>query len=57
MPWTGEEKNWRLFSYLGTKIIQNGFKIDPTQLYDNDLSLRQETQKKITCPGSWYNNN
>ena len=32
-------------------------KIDATHEYDNDLLLRQETQIKIACPGSWFNNN
>ena len=42
---------------FGDKIIQNCLKIDATHPYDNDLLLRQETQNKISCPGSWYNNN
>ena len=31
--------------------------IDATNYYVNDLLLRQETQKKIACSESWYNNN
>ena len=32
---------------FGDKIIQNYLKIDATHLYDNDLLLRQETQKRL----------
>ena len=39
------------------KTTQNCLKIDATHLYDKDLLLRQETKKKIACPGSWYNKN
>ena len=42
---------------FGEKIIENSLKIDATHLYDNDLLLRLETQKKIACTGSYYNNN
>ena len=41
---------------FGEKIHQNCVKIYATHQYDNDLLLRQETQKYIACPGSWYNN-
>ena len=34
------------------KGIQNCLKIDATHLYDNGLLSRQETQKRIACPGS-----
>ena len=37
------------------KIIQNCLKTDANHYYDNDLLLRQETQKMIACPRSWYN--
>ena len=37
--------------FFGDKIIKNCLKIDATYYYDNDLLLRQETQKKIACPG------
>ena len=56
MPGT-REKNILRHYLFGEKINQNCLKIDDTQLYDNDLSLRQETQKNIACPWSWYNNN
>ena len=40
------------------KILYTGcLKIDATHQYDNDLLLRLETQKKIACPGNWYNIN
>ena len=51
MSWAREEK------YLEIKIIQKSLNIDTTHSYDNGLLQRQETQKKIACPGSWYNNN
>ena len=50
------EKNWCHYLF-GDKIIQDCLKIDATHLYNNDLFLRQETKKKIACPGSWSNNN
>ena len=55
MPWTREEK------YFASLLIwrQNPLKFSQNKcnhLYDNDLLLRQETQKKVACPGSWYNN-
>ena len=50
MPCTREEKYFA--SLFGDKIIENCLKIDANQLYDNDLLLRQETEKKIACPGS-----
>ena len=34
-------------SLLGDKIIQNCIKIDATHSWDNDLLLRQETQKRL----------
>ena len=46
MPWTREEMFCGT-TYLETKIIQNHLKIDATHKYDNDLLLRQETQKKM----------
>ena len=37
-----------LHHYLfGDKTIQNCLKIDATHLYDNDLLLTQETQKRL----------
>ena len=54
---TREEKTFCTMTYLETKIIENCLKIDTTHLDDKYLLLRQETQKKIACPGSWYNNN
>ena len=47
MPWTREEKIFYVISYLETKIIQNCFKIDETHLYDNNLLLKQETEKRL----------
>ena len=32
---------------FGDKTIQNCLKIDATDKYDNDLLLRQETQKRL----------
>ena len=37
---------------FGDKIIQNCLKIYATHSYNYDLLLRQETLKKIACPGS-----
>ncbi len=51
MPWTKEEKIICLYLFED-KIIQNCLKINATYLYDNDLLLKQESQKKIPCPGS-----
>ena len=53
MPWTREEKIFCVTTYLETKSL----KTVSNYQYDNDLFMRQETQKKIACPGSWYNNN
>ena len=44
MSWTREEKYFS-FLFIWRKIIQKCLKIDATHLYDNDLLLRQETQK------------
>ena len=42
----GQERENILHHYLwGDKIIQNSLKIDAPRKYDNDLLLRQETQK------------
>ena len=51
------EENILCHYLFGDKIIQNCLKIDATHWYNNDLLMRQETQKNIACPGSWYNNN
>ena len=51
MPWAQEENILRHYLF-GDNIIQNCLKIDAIHSYDNDLVLRQETQKKIACPGS-----
>ena len=51
MAWTREENILRYY-ISKEKIIENCLKIDATLYYDNDLLLRQETQKKIACPGS-----
>ena len=56
MPWTREENILR-HNLFGDKIIENCLKIDVIIWYENDLLERQETQKRIACPGSWYNNN
>ena len=53
MPWT-REKNILCPYLFGDKIIRNCLKIDAIHYYDDDLLLRQETQEKIACPGSWY---
>ena len=49
-PWSQclelERRNILRHYLFRDKIIQNCLKIDATQLYDNDLLLRQETQKK-----------
>ena len=45
MPWTRDEKNILRHYLFGEKSIQYCLKIDATHLYDNDLLLRQETQK------------
>ena len=55
MPWTREGKYFASL-LIRRKIIENCLKIDATHWYANDLLLRQETQKKIACSGSWYNN-
>ena len=52
MPWRKELKNILRHYLFGDKNIQNCFKIDVTHYYDNNLLLRQETQKKIACPRS-----
>ena len=56
MPFYKGEKYFMLLPFL-RKIIQICLKIDATHYYDDDLLLRQEIQKKITCPGVWYDNN
>ena len=56
MPWTREEK-FLSHNLFGDKIIQNCLKIDASYYYDNDLLLRQDTQKKCAYPGIWCNNN
>ena len=52
-----DRENILCHNLFGEKIIQNCFKIDATNQYDYDLLQRQETRKKIACPGSWYNKN
>ena len=54
MPLKSEENILRHYSFRD-KIIPNCLKINATHEYDNDLLLRQETQKKLTCSGRWYN--
>ena len=44
MPWPRVEKIFCVTTY---KIIENCLKIDATHEYDNDLLLRQETQKRL----------
>ena len=51
MSWTREKNILCITTYLETKIIENCLKIDTIHKYDNDLLLRQKTQKKIACPG------
>ena len=46
MPWTREENIFR-HNLFGEKIIQNCHKIDASHWYNNDLLLRQETQKSL----------
>ena len=52
MSWTREEKIFCVTTQLENKIIQNCLKADATHYCDNDLLLRQETQKDIACSGS-----
>ena len=52
IPWRREEKYFVLLLIWSEKIISNCLKIDAIHEYDNDLLLRQETQKKIACSGS-----
>ena len=47
------EDNLLLHNLFGDKIILNYLKIDATHLYDYDLLLKLEIQKKIACPGIW----
>ena len=46
MCWT-RKKEYFASLLCGNKIIQNSLQIDATHLYDNDLLLRQETQKRL----------
>ena len=46
MPGTREE-NYLCHYLFGDKISQNSLRIDTTHSYDNDLLLRQETQKRL----------
>ena len=52
-----ERKNILRHDLFGDKIIRSSLKKYATHKYDNDVLLRQETQKKIAFPGSWYNSN
>ena len=56
MSWSREE-NILPHNLFEDQIIQNCPKIEATNLFDNDLLLKQKTQKEITYPGSWYNSN
>ena len=55
MPLDKRGKIFCVPTYLETKIIQNCLKIDATHYYENDLLLKQDIQKNIACPGSWWN--
>ena len=48
------EENILRQNLFGEKIIQNCLKTDETHLYDNDLLLRQKTQKRLAV-SSWCN--
>ena len=45
MLWTREDNTLRHYLF-GDKILQNCLKIDATNYYEDNLLLRQETQKK-----------
>ena len=46
MPWSREENILRHYLFAD-KIFQNCLQLDTTHLYDNNLLLRQETQKRF----------
>ena len=52
LTWIREENYFVSLPFGG----QNYSKLSQ-DVYDKDLLLRQETQIKVVCPGSWYSNN